>query len=81
MNQKNLFEGFSDEKQKQYEQEIRQRYGDDSVKESNKRWNSYTPEQKREIKAEGEAIYRDLLAHMDKGYESPEVQQVIARWH
>ena len=81
MNQKNFFEGFSEEKQKEYEQEARQRYGDASVQESVDRWNRYTPEQKAKIKAESEAIYRDVLANMDNGYDSAEVQQAIARWH
>ena len=81
MSPKDFFEGFSEEKQKEYEHEIRRRYGEASVKESADRWGRYTPEQKEKIKTEGEAIYRDLLADMDKGYDSPEVQQVIARWH
>lgn len=80
MSEKQLFEGFSEEKQKQYEQEIRQRYGErafDGVTD----WNSYSPEQKKKIQAEGQAVYRDLVAQMDKGPASPEVQQIIARWH
>jgi hypothetical protein len=81
MSQKSFFEGFSEEKQKEYEQEARQRYGDASVKESTDRWNRYTPEQKAKIKAESEAIYRDILANLSKGYDSAEVQQAIARWH
>lgn len=44
-------------------------------------WNSYTPEQKKRIMAESQAIYHDLVDNMDKGYASPEVQQIIARWH
>ncbi len=43
-------------------------------------WNSYTPEQKKRIQAESQAIYHDLVENMDKGYASPEVQQIIARW-
>jgi DNA-binding transcriptional MerR regulator len=80
MSQKQLFEGFSEEKQKQYEQEIRRRYGDKAF-EGVTDWNSYTPEQKTRIKAESEAIYRDLVSAMPKGYDSPEVQAIIGRWH
>ena len=78
MSQKSFFEGFDENK---YEQEARQRYGDAEVKESTDRWNRYTPEQKANIKAESEAIYQDILANMSKGYDSPEIQQAIARWH
>ncbi|HEX7973339.1 MAG TPA: MerR family transcriptional regulator [Anaerolineales bacterium] len=80
MSKKQLFEGFSEEKQKQYEQEIRQRYGERAF-EGTKDWNSYSTVQKEKIKAEGEAVYRDLVEKMDKGPASPEVQRIIARWH
>ena len=80
MKQEEYFEGFSEEKQKQYEQEIRQRYGERAF-EGVTDWNSYTPEQKARIRAESEQIYRDLVAAMDKGHASQEVQQIIARWH
>lgn len=78
MSQKSFFEGFDEKK---YEQQARQRYGDAEVKESTDRWNRYTPDQKAKIKAESEAIYRDILANMSKGYDSSQVQQAIARWH
>jgi DNA-binding transcriptional MerR regulator len=80
MQQKELFDGFDEEKQKQYVEEIRQRYGERAF-ENTIDWNNYTPEEKKNIKAEGEAIYRDLAANMDKGYDSPEVQTIISRWH
>jgi DNA-binding transcriptional MerR regulator len=80
MKQKEFFAGFSEAKQKQYEQEIRQRYGDKAF-EGVTDWNSYTPEQKATIKAESETIYHDLVAAMDQGYDSPAVQQIVARWN
>ena len=82
MAQSELFEGFTDAKQAQYEQEVRERWGDNPVtEESFRRWASYTPAQKAQIKAEGGAIYRDLAAVMSKGHTSPDVQAIIARWH
>jgi DNA-binding transcriptional MerR regulator len=81
MKKKEYFEGFSEEKQKEYEKEIRQKYGEKAF-EGVTDWNSYTPEQKKRIIAESAAIYDDIAAAMvDKGYASPEVQQIIARWH
>ena len=44
-------------------------------------WNSYLPEQKAQIRAESQAIYKYLADYMGKGYASPEVQQIITRWH
>ena len=79
MSQKQLFEGFSEEKQKEYEKEIRRRYGDKAF-EGVTDWNSYSAGQKAKIRAEGDAIYRDLVGAMPKGPASPEVQAIIQRW-
>jgi len=80
---KRLFEGLSDEKQKQYEQEIASdpRYDQDKVKESARLWKSYSAEKKQQIVEEGEQVYRDLLEVMDKGPASAEVQVILVRWH
>jgi DNA-binding transcriptional MerR regulator len=80
MKEPEFFEGFSDEKQKQYEQEIRERYGEKAF-EGVTDWNSYSAAQKATIQAEGKAIYRDLVANIGKSPDSPEVQAIIARWH
>ncbi len=82
MNESQLFEGFDEAKQAQYEQEVREQWGDNpATEESFKRWAGYTADQKKRIFAEGGAIYTDLVAAMGKGYASPEVQAIIARWH
>ncbi len=81
VNKKRVFENISNEKQKQYTQVASKKFGGDSVKESMKLWNSYSDEKKERIKQEGDAIYRRLAANMDKGPESPEVQELLASWH
>jgi DNA-binding transcriptional MerR regulator len=81
MNDKNLFEGFTEAKQREYEEEIRRRYGDKDLKESQKRWKSYSPEKKDAIKAEGEAIFAAIGANIDKGHDSPEVQAQVKALH
>ncbi len=82
MESKQLFEGFSEEKQKEYEEEARQRWGDtDAYRESQRRWKSYTDDDKRKIGEEGEAAYRAILAAMPYGPASPQAQEGIARWH
>jgi DNA-binding transcriptional MerR regulator len=86
-NNKKLFEAFnlSEEKQKQYEQEIINdpRYDQDKVRESQRKWSSYTAAQKQKIGEEGNAVYADLIAAIERGAsaESAEVQAMIARWH
>ena len=81
MSDKELFEGFAEEKQKQYAEEARRRYGSAEVDDSMKRWGNYSSAQKQQIVAEGEQIRRDLAASMGKGYDNPAVQQIVARWH
>ena len=81
MSQKQLFNGFSEEDERRYAQEARERWDAGEVDASYKRWNSYSAEQKDRIKAEGAAIYTDLAAVMAQGAASPAVQAIVARWH
>lgn len=81
MDDKELFEGFSEEKQKEYEEEIRQRYGEENLRESQARWGSYSKERKRQIMEEGGANYQALVKAMPLGPASPQAQEAIARWH
>lgn len=81
MSKKQLFAGFDEEKQKQYEKEAIEQYGEDSVKESNRRWKNYTKQDKERILAEGNAVYNDLAEAMPQGPESPAVQAILVRWH
>jgi hypothetical protein len=76
-----MFEGFDEARQEQYEQEIAQRYGDANVKESRKRWGSYSAEQKAQLQAEGGAIYTELAGFIGVDPTNPEVQRIVARWH
>jgi DNA-binding transcriptional MerR regulator len=76
-----LFQGFDEAKQAQYAEQARQRWGSSEVDASNKQWGSYSPARKATILSEGDAIRRDLYSSMSKGPTSPEVQQVVARWH
>lgn len=80
MSQKKIFEGFSPEKQKQYEEEATNLWGD-TVKQSTRLWNSYSEQEKQAILQEGGAIYQDIVANMDKGPTSPEIQAMLVRWH
>ncbi len=81
METKELFVGFDEAQQERHEQEIAQKFGEAGVKESRRRWEDYSPEQKARIGAEGEANYRDLLDYIGQDPATPEVQQIIARWH
>ena len=80
MSKKKLFEGFSEEKQKQYEQEAMRRWGEDRVKQSTRLWNSYSAQKQEQIKQEGGAIYTGLAAHIGDGPQHPQVQALLDRW-
>jgi len=81
MSQKGLFKGFSEEEQEKLAQEAEQMYDPATVRESNRKWKSYSEVEKETILAEGKVIYSDLAAVVSAGAGSREVQAVIARWH
>ncbi|MBI1276834.1 MAG: MerR family transcriptional regulator [Anaerolineaceae bacterium] len=83
MSKRQLFQAFSDEKQKEYEREARLQYGPDNVNQSIKRWNSYTQAQKEAIGNEGNQVYSDIVDAIEAGKEptSAEVQTILKRWH
>jgi DNA-binding transcriptional MerR regulator len=81
MDTQDLFAGFSEEQQKAYEEEAQRRWGESKVKESTRRWGSYSEEKKRQIMQEGRDLYLDLVAAMPSGPSSPQAQGGIARWH
>lgn len=80
MSKKKIFEGFSEEKQKEYEKQALDQWGE-TAKASIKLWNSYREAEKQKIKDEGAAVYIDLIANMGKGHESADVQANLVRWH
>ena len=80
MNNKQLFEAFSEEQQAEYEKEIMQKYDPATVKASAKKWKEYTAAEKHRIGEEGNAVYQDILAAMPKGAASPEAQAGVERW-
>lgn len=81
MSKKQVFSAFSDEQQKEYEQQARQLWDADKVTQSVNLWNSYSQAQKQQVADEGNAIYSDLVDAMHKGPTSPEVQTILKRWH
>jgi len=81
MQQKDFYKGFDEERQKEYAREAEQRWGD-TAKRSQKRWESFSPEQKHAIMAENHAITAGGADAFDRGLptDSPEVQAWIERW-
>jgi len=80
MSAKGLFEGFSEEQQEEYAKQAEQMYDPETVRESNRKWKSYSAEKKQAILDEGKQVYLDMIAAMPEGADSPEVQAIVERW-
>lgn len=80
MDNRQLFEGFSDEQQEEYEKEAMQIYDPETVKASNRRWKSYSAAEKQRIGEEGNAVYQEFLDAMAKGPASQEAQAAVEHW-
>ncbi len=77
---RDFYSGFDEEQQKRHAEEAERRWGDTAA-QSQRRWNSYSREEKNAFLAQMNEISASLAANMDKGAESPEVQYRIGRWH
>lgn len=85
MSKQEMFEPFDmrkiEEHQKQYEQEVKEKYGDsDAYKQSNRKTAGYKEEDWQRIQGEMIAIYRRIAAVMSKGAGDEEVQQAVGEW-
>jgi len=80
MSKRQLFQAFSDEQQAEYEKEISQKYDPAAVKESQRKWKSYSAADKQRIADEGNAVYESILAAIPKGAASAEAQTGVERW-
>ena len=80
MDEKDIFGGFTEEEEQKYTEEAGQLYDPQTVKASAKKWNAYTPVEKKRIIDEGNAVYKSILASMPKGASSSEAQASIDRW-
>jgi MerR family transcriptional regulator, thiopeptide resistance regulator len=80
MSNQQMFEGFSDEQQAEYEAEAARLYDPAVVKASNQKWKNYTAAEKQRIGEEGNAAYADLLAAIPDGPASARAQAGVERW-
>ena len=77
MSDKSLFKGWSEEQQKEYEQEAMQTYDPQKVKQSQQRWSSYTKEQRASVMDEGNRIFTEMIGLMEQGPEAQSVQALV----
>ena len=79
MSDKDYFEGFDE---KEYEEEARERWGEDpKFAESQKRWSSYSEEQREAIKQEGGGLtVRMVSEDPDAAPDDPDVQAAVGEY-
>lgn len=80
MDIKEYYEGFSDEQIEEYRQEVRERWGSDTLQDSEARVLKMGKEGFVAVQAQGGAIFQAMADSMAKGPQSPEVQQLVAKW-
>ncbi len=81
MNPRNLFDGFSEKEQQEFEDEAARMYDPATVKASARKWQAYSPAEKKRIGLEGQQVYKDMIGVMDRDPSAPDVQAIVARWH
>jgi DNA-binding transcriptional MerR regulator len=80
MSEIQLFEPFKEARQVEFEKEAMQMYDPDVVKASNRKWKSYTKEEKQRIGEEGNAAYLAIVAAIPSGPESDAAQAGVELW-
>ncbi len=76
---KNIFTPLENNKQEQ--EKIVAKWGNERVDESNKKWNSMTKEEQKAILQECSDIFEGLAKYIDKGADCEEVTELMIRWH
>ncbi|MBN1248117.1 MAG: TipAS antibiotic-recognition domain-containing protein [Anaerolineae bacterium] len=75
-----LYEGLAQEQAERYQRETRESYDPALVAESERRLRKMSKEQWQALKSEIGEVTVQLAEAMEKGPESPEVQELVA-WH
>jgi DNA-binding transcriptional MerR regulator len=77
---KEYYEGFSDEQIEKYRREVRERWGEKTLEDSEARIIDMGKEKFKALQDEGGAIFKAISDNMSKGYDSKEVQGLVAEW-
>lgn len=75
-----LFQGLTPEQEDAYAEEAARRWDPATVRASQRRWKSYSPERRKQILQDGNEGMKVLVAAMPLGAGSAPVQACIARW-
>jgi DNA-binding transcriptional MerR regulator len=81
MTDNELFTGFSEEKQAEYEKYAEAHWDPKLVQQSSARWKALSKEGKQALMADGSRITLAIAKTIPLGPGSPETQALIADWH
>lgn len=77
-----LYDAFKDDEVKQYQDEVKQRWGNtEAYKQSMARVSKMTKKEMEKLKEDGKKHMQALADSMDKGITHPDVQALIAKSH
>lgn len=77
---KEFYSGLSDEQIEKYRQEVRKRWGQDTLKESEDRIIKMGKEGFAKVQTEVASIFETIGNNISKGYDSDQVQEQIVKW-
>jgi DNA-binding transcriptional MerR regulator len=77
---KEYYEGFSDEQIEKYRREVRERWGEKTLEDSEARVLKMGKENFKALQDEGGAIFKAISDNMPKGYDSKDVQELVEKW-
>ncbi len=81
MKETEFFQGFSEEKQAEYQKYAEEHWDRKLVNQSSQRWNKLTNDEKRTLLAEGERITKEIVKSIPLGPSDPQVQSLVTEWH
>lgn len=82
MNDNELYDAFKDDEVKQYQDEVKERWGNtDAYKQSMKKVSKLTKVEMEKLKADGKKHTQAIADAMDKGIADPHVQTLIKQSH
>ncbi|MBN1152316.1 MAG: TipAS antibiotic-recognition domain-containing protein, partial [Dehalococcoidia bacterium] len=80
MDIKDYYQGFDEKQIEAYRDEVRQRWGEETLRHSEARVMNMGKDGLAAVQAEGATIFQAIADNLPKGHDSPEVQEQIAKW-
>ena len=77
---KEYYKGFSDEQIEKYREEVKQKWGEKTLQDSEARVKKMGKMKFNELQAESDRIFRTIAENMAKGADSKVVQAEVAKW-